>query len=71
MDITLIIIGFILSIAGIAGSILPMLPGVQLNFLALLLLHWTSSYQFSWSLLLITGFVTVGLIFLDYLIPAW
>ncbi|HMT27188.1 MAG TPA: DUF456 domain-containing protein [Candidatus Absconditabacterales bacterium] len=71
MDTTLILIGLILSIAGIAGSILPMLPGIQLNFLALLLLHRTTAYQFSPLLLRIAGSVTAILMVLDYLLPVW
>ena len=42
MDIALAIIAFLLSLVGIIGCIVPVLPGLLLNFLALVGLYFTS-----------------------------
>ena len=70
MDILLICIGLILMLAGIAGSILPVLPGVPVSWLGLLCLYLTPSLPFDWVFIIITGIVAIGLYILDYVIPA-
>ena len=67
----LIIIGLLVSIIGLAGCILPVIPGPPLSFLALILLSmakgWTVfSPEFLWIMAGITILVTV----LDYVVPA-
>jgi uncharacterized protein YqgC (DUF456 family) len=68
--IILVIIGFLFVFAGIAGSILPVLPGPPLSFIALILLsiayHWT---PFSPAFLMIMGILTAAVTLLDYLLP--
>ena len=71
MDIVLIILGAICLLVGIAGCILPVLPGVPLAYGGLVLLELTSKVDFSWQFLTIWGVVTVIVQVLDYLIPAW
>lgn len=58
-------------IAGIAGCVLPIIPGPPLSYIGLLLLHFTSRYQFSTSFLIIWGIITVAVYVIDYFIPAW
>ena len=41
MDILLIILGILCLIAGLAGCILPMIPGPPVAYAGLLLLHFT------------------------------
>ena len=42
MDITLAIVAFLLSLVGIIGCIVPILPGLVLNYIAILCLYFTS-----------------------------
>ncbi len=71
MDYIFIAFGIILMITGIMGCILPLIPGPPLNYLGLLMLNFTSGYQFSNRFLLIWAFVTVAVFALDYIIPVW
>lgn len=71
MDIFLIILGALCLLIGFLGSILPALPGVPLAYVALWLLHATDKVQFSWQTLLIWGIVTIAVVVLDYVVPAW
>jgi uncharacterized protein YqgC (DUF456 family) len=71
MDYVLIGIGIILLIAGILGCVIPLLPGPPLNYLALLLLHLTTRFQFSSKFLIIWAIVTAIVYGLDLVIPVW
>ena len=70
MDITLLIIGFILMIVGILGSFLPILPGPPVSWVGLLLLQLTDAVPQNWTFLGITAAVAVVVFALDYIIPA-
>lgn len=71
MDIFLIIVGAILLVVGIAGCVLPVLPGVPLAYVGLLALHLTDRVQFSWQFLVIWLIVTIAVQVLDTFIPVW
>jgi hypothetical protein len=71
MDYVLIGLGILLMAVGILGCVLPFLPGPPLNYIGLLMLHFTSGYQFSNRFLLIWAMVTVTVFTLDYIIPVW
>jgi len=71
MDYILIGLGIILMITGLFGCVLPLLPGPPLNYAGLLLLHFTSGFQFSTRFLVIWGIVTIVVYALDYVIPVW
>ena len=70
MDITLLIIGFILCLVGVIGSFLPILPGPPISWVGLLLLHLTAAVTDNWVLLGITGGIALIVFALDYIIPA-
>ena len=70
MDLILIICGFILCLAGIVGSVLPVLPGPPISWLGLLLLHLTDGVPLSYWFLGITLVVALTMFVLDYFIPA-
>jgi uncharacterized protein len=70
MDYILLIIGFLLVIVGFIGCVLPVLPGLPFSWAGLLCLFFVKNIQFSWVLLAITGFLTLALTILDYIIPA-
>ena len=58
-------------ILGIAGSILPVLPGPPLSYLGLILIHLTEKIDFSSNFLVSWGIITLVVSILDYMIPAW
>lgn len=47
MDIFLIILGSICLLVGLAGCIVPMLPGPPVSYLALVFLHFTDKVSFT------------------------
>ncbi len=71
MDFVLIGIGIILTIVGIPGCVLPVLPGPPLNYLGLLLLHFTGRYHFETNFLILWAVITVAVYILDLVIPVW
>ncbi len=69
MDILLICIGFVFIISGIAGALLPILPGPPLSWLGLLFLYLTKAIPMDWSFLGYTLFIAILVTILDYIIP--
>lgn len=70
MDILLIFIGFVLMLVGIAGAVLPVLPGVPISWLGLLMIYLAPSVEIDWTFLSITFAIAALLYVLDYIIPA-
>ncbi len=71
MDVLLAILALVLSVLGVAGCIIPVLPGVVLSY-AGLLCSWGASYsqlsgQTLWLWLALTAAVSAA----DYFLPAW
>jgi uncharacterized protein len=65
-----ILIGLILNIIGIFGVILPALPGVVLNYAALVLLYLgKGDNQISLRTLVVFGILTFLVTLLDYILP--
>lgn len=71
MATLLIIIGIILLLAGIAGCILPLLPGPPLCFIALLIQQLNVEPPFTTNFLLLWGGITIVVTILDYIIPLY
>lgn len=71
MDTILIILGAVCLLVGLAGCILPVLPGVPVAYGGLWLLHATNKVQFGWRFLLVWGVVTVVVQILDAVVPVW
>ena len=71
MDYVLTGLGIILMITGILGCVLPLLPGPPLNFVGLLLLHFTAGYQFTTDFLILWAIITALVYGLDIIIPVW
>jgi len=69
MDTVLIIIAGILMLAGIAGCIIPAMPGPPLSFLGLIVMEFTSARPYSASLLVIYALLTIGVVIADYILP--
>lgn len=66
-----IILGIILALAGIAGSLLPLLPGPPLAFVGLLLQQLRPERPFSSQFLWIWAGIIVLTLVLDYAVPIW
>jgi uncharacterized protein YqgC (DUF456 family) len=70
MDIVLILFGGILIIMGLAGSFLPVVPGLPFSYAALLLLQFTSSPPFTVMFLVYWALVVVVVMSLENILPA-
>ena len=71
MDYFLIGLGILFILLGIAGGIIPILPGPPLSYVGLLFLHFTDRYEFTTNFLILWGIITVVVYALDYVIPVW
>lgn len=69
MDIFLIIIAGILMVTGIAGCIVPGLPGPPLGYLALIIMELTSAHPYSAEMLIFYALLTIGVTIADYILP--
>jgi len=58
-------------LVGIAGCVLPILPGPPISFFGILLLHWTTRVSFTEDLLWTLALVTVAVTALDYVVPIY
>ena len=71
MDALWLVFGVILMLVGIAGCILPFLPGPPLCFLALLIQQLQDSPPYTTKFLVIWAGITVVITGLDYVIPLY
>lgn len=69
IDILIVVLAFLLLIAGIAGCVLPVLPGAPLSYGGLLLLHFTGKADFSTPQLVSWLIVVIVLQVVDYITP--
>ena len=69
MDILIMVLAIILMVGGIAGCVLPILPGAPLAYAGLLLLHFTGLAHFSTAQLIVWLIVVVVLQVVDYMTP--
>jgi uncharacterized protein len=70
LDFALLVIGFILIIIGIIGSVLPVLPGPTLSWVGLLLVFFHKDIPMNYMVIIVTGIIAIGINILDYIIPA-
>jgi len=67
----LIVLGLLLSLVGLIGCVLPVIPGPPLSFFALLILSYAKNWEpFSLTFLFIMAVLMVIVSILDYVIPA-
>lgn len=71
MDIVLLVVGSILMLVGIAGCILPLLPGPPLCYVALLIQQFQSDPPYTAGFLVIWAVITIVVTGLDYVIPIY
>jgi len=66
-----IILGLLLALVGLAGCIIPVIPGPPLSFLALIILSFAKNWQpFSPTFLIIMACLTIVVTIVDYVVPA-
>lgn len=70
MEITLLILAVILALAGVVGSVLPILPGAGLNFIAILILYFLRDGLISIYAIIFFGVLTILAVSIDYMMPA-
>ena len=71
LDIILTVLGGICIIIGIAGCVLPVLPGPVLTYAGLVLLQLSSLHPFSMQFLVIYALLMGMVALLDYVIPIY
>ena len=71
LDIVLIVISALCLIAGLAGCILPFLPGPPIAYLGLVFLHLTDKVQYSTTQLIVWLLIIAVLQVLDYFTQCW
>jgi uncharacterized protein YqgC (DUF456 family) len=71
MEAILIIIGLALIILGIAGCIIPALPGPPLAYLALVLLEFAEQAPFSFNFMMAWLIIVIVVSLLDFYVPVW
>ena len=71
MDWIVIILGLLLVIVGILGSVLPLLPGPPIAYLGLLIQQLRDPNPFASSFLLIWAGIVLLTLVLDYFVPIW
>ena len=71
MDVFLLVIGSLLMLLGLAGCVLPFLPGPPLCYVALLIQQLQTNAPYTTRFLVIWAVVTVVVTLLDYVIPIY
>ena len=71
MDIVWTIIGVLLILGGIVGSIAPLLPGPPLSYVGFLVVQLRSDSPFSMKFMLIWAGVVIVVSILEYVIPVY
>lgn len=70
-EIAVIIIGVLLSVMGLIGCILPAIPGPPLNYVAILLIHFTGLAEFSNRFLITYLLLNIAVVIFDYVLPVY
>ena len=70
VDVFLLILGAILVLVGIAGAVLPVLPGPLMGWFGLLCIYLTSWVPMNYYILGSALLLSLGIFILDYIIPA-
>jgi hypothetical protein len=66
-----IVLGLLVALAGLAGCIVPVIPGPSLSFLALVILSFAKNWEpFSLTFLITMAGLTIAVTILDYVVPA-
>ena len=69
--VIIILVAILLSLTGIAGAIMPALPGPPLSFASMLTVYFTCPGTISGRLLCVMLLLTIIVSVLDYVAPIW
>lgn len=69
MEIILLIIAFVLLAAGLAGAVVPALPGPPLSYAGLLIMQWSGYGHFTVVFLWLWAGITIVVTLMDYFLP--
>lgn len=70
MEYVLLILGLVLILFGILGSILPALPGTPISWVGLLLIYLIPAIKINYWILGLTLILTIVIAVLDYVLPS-
>ena len=71
MDIFLVVLGAILVLVGLIGTIIPMLPGTPISYIGLFLLRFVPGCTLTWKFFVFWGVIVLVVQVLNYYIPIW
>ena len=71
MENILSIIAIACGIVGLLGTVLPVLPGTIVSYLGMLLIAFRPDSKISLTMLIIWGVLSVAVIVMDYILPAF
>ena len=71
MEYVVIFFAIILALVGLAGAVLPVLPGPPIAFLAMLLLLLCDGNDVTIAQLVVAGIAAAVITLLDYIAPIW
>lgn len=71
MENILSIIAIACGIVGLLGTVLPVLPGTIVSYLGMLLIAFRPDSEISLTMLIIWGVLSVAVIVMDYILPAF
>ena len=71
MEYVIVVSAILCAVVGIAGAVLPALPGPPLSFVGLLLLLLCDGNEIGLLSLLVAGVAAVVITLLDYVAPVW
>ena len=71
MENILSIIAIACGIVGLLGTVLPVLPGTIVSYLGMLLIAFRPNSEISLTMLIIWGVLSVAVIVMDYILPAF
>lgn len=71
IDVFWILISAVFILVGLAGCIIPVIPGPPLSYFGLLLLQLISNPPFSLKFMIVLAIITIIVTIVDYLVPLW
>lgn len=71
MDYILLGLAVVLMLIGIAGCIIPVVPGPPLSYGGILLIHFTRFADFTSNFLILFALLAILVTILDYFVPIW
>lgn len=71
MDTALIIIAIACGVVGLIGAVVPVIPGTLISYAGLLVVSFTEGSNVGVAKLVVWGVISVAVIVLDYILPAF